>query len=101
VEAAVTGYVDLALRFRREVKVLFQDVTEMTNRPVLAGVAEMADRLVDALAGRSAEPEARVRAHMVLGAVFVTCASDLQVPDEVLRDEMVRGALRTLGHTPR
>lgn len=98
--AAVTGYVDLALRFRREIRILFENIPEMACHPALA-VPEMTDRLLDALAGRSQDPHARVSAWMVLGAVFVTSAGDVPVPDEVLRAEMVRSALRTLGHDPR
>ncbi|MEE1939772.1 TetR family transcriptional regulator [Streptomyces sp. TRM 70361] len=95
--AAVTGYVDLALRFRREVKVLFQDINEMTAHPALACIPELADRLTATLAGRSAEPKKLVTAYMVLGAVFVTCASDVDVPAGALREELIHGALRTLG----
>ncbi|GAA2388197.1 hypothetical protein GCM10010420_09240 [Streptomyces glaucosporus] len=101
VEAAVTGYVELALRFRREVKIIFQDVTEMICHSALAGIPDTADRLVTALAGRSTDPKRRVTAYMVLGAVFMTCASDVDVPDDALRDELVRGALRTLDRAPR
>lgn len=99
VEAAVTGYVDLALRFRREVTVLFQDITETLCHPALAHVPGMAERLVDSLAGRSTDPKRLVTAHMVLGAVFVTCAGDPDVPADVLREELLHGSLRTLGHT--
>ncbi|MER6695157.1 hypothetical protein ABT329_40785, partial [Streptomyces minutiscleroticus] len=64
------------------------------------GVMELADGLLDALAGRSRQAPARVAAWMVLGAVFITSASDEEVaPDEVLRAEMIRSALRTLDHT--
>ncbi|GAA2441932.1 TetR/AcrR family transcriptional regulator [Streptomyces macrosporus] len=100
-ETAVTGYVDLVLRFRREVKILFQNVTETLCHPVLADVPEMADRLVAALAGRSTDPKHLVTAHMVLGAVFVTCAGDPDVPADALREELIHGALRTLDRAHR
>ncbi|MFJ6698797.1 TetR/AcrR family transcriptional regulator [Streptomyces sp. NPDC091272] len=97
VEAAVTGYVDLALRYRREVKILFEDTPTMICNPALGGITELAERLVVAMSGGSGDPRGIVGAHMVLGAVFVTCASEVDVPDDVLRDELVQGALRTLG----
>lgn len=95
-EAAVTGYVDLAMRFRREIKILFEDIPGMTAHPALGSIPGTVDRLLDALAGRSKAARDVVAAYMVLGAVFVTGASDVDVPDQELRDELVRGALRTI-----
>ncbi|KAF4408076.1 MULTISPECIES: TetR/AcrR family transcriptional regulator [Streptomyces] len=99
-EAAVPGYVDLALRFRRETKILLADIPGMTCHPALGSIPDIVDRLLDALAGRSADTADVVAAHMVLGAVFVTCASDLELPDQDLRPELIRSALRTLGREP-
>ncbi|MGW7514504.1 TetR/AcrR family transcriptional regulator [Streptomyces sp. NPDC054796] len=101
VEAAVTGYVDLALRYRREVKLLFSDLPEMLNNSALSGIPGLTERLLASLAGHSTEPEALVGAWMVIGAVFVTSASDVPVPDEMLRDQMIHSALRALDHHPR
>lgn len=98
VEAAVTGYVDLALRYRREVKILFEDTPTMICNPALGDITALAERLVVAMSGGTGEARRIVSAHMVLGAVFVTCASEVAVPDDLLRDELVEGALRTLGH---
>ncbi|MFF0577008.1 TetR/AcrR family transcriptional regulator [Streptosporangium saharense] len=97
---AVTGFVDLALRFRLEVRVLFQDIPMMTTHPALGAVPAVVELLLTALAGGSTAPPDTVAAHMVLGAVSVTAADDLGVPEEVLRAEMIRGALRTLGRAP-
>ncbi|WP_320783281.1 helix-turn-helix domain-containing protein [Streptomyces sp. CRN 30] len=100
VEETVVGYVDLALRWRREIQLLFDHIAEMSCHAEL-DVMEVADGLLDALAGRSQQASARVAAWMVLGAVFITSAADHEVaPDEVLRAEMIRSALRTLDHTP-
>ncbi|MEV7427944.1 MULTISPECIES: TetR/AcrR family transcriptional regulator [unclassified Streptomyces] len=100
VEMTVTGYVDLALRFSREIRLLFEDIAEMSRHDAL-NVMELADRLLDALSGGSHQPPARVAAWMVMGAVFITSASDKEVaPDDVLRAEMIRSALRALHHTP-
>ncbi|RAY15530.1 TetR/AcrR family transcriptional regulator [Actinomadura craniellae] len=93
---AVTGFVDVALRFRRELKVLFDTLPE--SRPMaVSGIEGIDDRLVDALAGRSPDPRQRVAAYMALGGMFVTSAADLHVNEELLREEMIRSALRTLG----
>ncbi|MFI5801973.1 TetR/AcrR family transcriptional regulator [Streptomyces sp. NPDC051561] len=98
VRAAVVGYVDLALRYRREVKILFEDTPTMICNPALGDIPALSDRLVVAMGGGTGEPRGIVAAHMVLGAVFVTCASEVDVPKDVLREELVEGALRTLGH---
>ncbi|GAA2281188.1 putative trancscriptional regulator,TetR [Streptomyces ruber] len=100
VEETVIGYVDLALRFRREIRLLFEDIAEMSCHQTL-NVLELADGLLDALAGHSRRAPSRVAAWMVLGAVFITSATEDEVaPDEVLRAEMIRSALRTLDHSP-
>ncbi|MBB6439263.1 TetR/AcrR family transcriptional regulator [Streptomyces candidus] len=100
VEAAVVGYVELALRHRREVKILFEDTPVMVCNPALGDIAAMAERLVDTMSGRSRDAGRIVSANMVLGAVFVTCAGEMDIPDDVLRDELIAGALRTLGRRP-
>ncbi|MFI2779438.1 TetR/AcrR family transcriptional regulator [Streptomyces sp. ALB3] len=98
VEAAVTGYVGLAMRFRREVKIIFAELPDMLGHPVLAVIPRAVDQLAAALSGRSDEPRARVRAQMVIGGVAVTVAADVDAEPGTMRAELVQGALRTLGH---
>lgn len=98
VEPAVAGFVGLAVRFHLEIKIIFAALPDMLGHPVLAVIPEAVDQLADALAGRSEQPRARVRAQMVIGGVAVTVASDVDVDRDTLRAELVRGALRTLGH---
>lgn len=98
---AVEGFVDLMLRYRREVKIIYDDIPEMLRHPALAGVPDRTDRLVDAFAGRSADPEARVAALMVLGAVPVVGMLPVPLSDDELRVVLVRRALRTLDRDPR
>ncbi|WP_069169410.1 TetR/AcrR family transcriptional regulator [Streptomyces griseus] len=98
VEAAVTGYVGLAMRYHLEVKIIFAELPDMLGHPVLAVIPRAVARLADALGGRSAEPRARVMAQMVIGGVAVTVAADVDVDPGTMRNELVQGALRTLGH---
>ncbi|MEU4262015.1 TetR/AcrR family transcriptional regulator [Streptomyces argenteolus] len=98
VEAAVTGYVGLAMRYHLEVKIIFAELPDMLGHPVLAVIPRAVDQLADALGGRSAEPRARVMAQMVIGGVAVTVAADVDVDPGTMRAELVQGALRTLGH---
>ncbi|XRQ10807.1 TetR/AcrR family transcriptional regulator [Actinomadura welshii] len=104
-EAAVTGFVDLTLRFRREVKLLFDNLADATSLPALGidGIEGLEDRLVDAMAGRSPEPRDRVAAHVALGGVFAAgaaAADRLPFDDATLRESMITSALRALGRTP-
>ncbi|MFI0355411.1 TetR/AcrR family transcriptional regulator [Actinomadura sp. 9N407] len=98
VHAAVEGFVDLVLRFRREVKILYDDIEQMLRHPALGDVQETIERLIEALAGRSPDPAARVAALLVLGGIPVACAKQAEMPDEELRAVLVRSALRTLDH---
>ncbi|MER5322760.1 TetR/AcrR family transcriptional regulator [Streptosporangium roseum] len=94
--AAVEGYVDLVMRFRREVTVLYDDMPALLQRPAFAGVQEMSDRLLDALAARSPDPAARITALMVLGSVPVVCMKPAGIGDDELRSILTRSAARTL-----
>ncbi|TDC56835.1 TetR/AcrR family transcriptional regulator [Actinomadura sp. KC345] len=100
-EAAVTGFVDLTLRYRREIKLLFDNLADVTSLPDLGidGVDGVDDRLVDAVAGRSPGPEARVAAHLVLGGIFAAGAAVERLPfdDATLRASLTTSALRALG----
>ncbi|WP_196443278.1 TetR/AcrR family transcriptional regulator [Planomonospora sp. ID67723] len=94
--AAVEGFVDLVMRFRREVTVLYGDIPDLLQRPALATVQEMTDRLLDALTGRSPEPAARASALMVLGGIPVVCLEPAGLGDDELRSVLIRSAARAL-----
>jgi len=103
-EAAVAGFVDLALRFRRELKLLFDNLGDLDSISELHDEFEDVDalkrRLVDAMAGRSEEPLDRVAATMTLGGMLLTGTADhLSFDDETLREALTTGALRALGRT--
>lgn len=94
--AAVEGFVDLVLRFRREVKILYDDVEQMLCHPALGDVQDLVERLLDAFAGRSDDPSRRAAALMVLGGIPVACAKPVDIPDEELRAALVRSASQAL-----
>ncbi|NYV74932.1 TetR/AcrR family transcriptional regulator [Streptomyces sp. UH6] len=99
---AVHSFVGITLRFRREIKLLFDNLADVSCLPDL-GVETMdgiRDRLVDAVAGRSAEPRDRIAALMALGGIFATGAADLPYDDLTLREALLTGALRTLNLDP-
>lgn len=99
VDAAVTGYVDTALRFRRQMRLLFAEIERVSYEEVL-GVPDLSEGLLQSLTGRSPDPRARVAAWMAIGAVFITSAGNDDVPHEVLRTELILGMRRLLQHTP-
>lgn len=97
VSAVAGGFVDLALRFRREISLVLSDAPETTGNRAWRGAApEDVDRLLDALAGRSRLPEDRLRAWMAVGAVVLACASGLELPEDRLRERLTGGVLRVL-----
>ncbi|MEV5704983.1 helix-turn-helix domain-containing protein [Actinoallomurus sp. NPDC052274] len=98
-EAAVSGVADLAVRFRQEFKLLFDNMSDAAALPELRvkGVDGIGRRLVVAMAGGSSEPQDEVAALMALGGMFVTGAADLPLDDETLRAALIGTALRTIG----
>lgn len=103
-ETAVAGFVDLTLRFRHEIKLLFDNLGDLDSISELhdefEDVDELKLRLVDAMAGRSEEPLDRIAATMTLGGMFLTGTADhLPVDDETLREALTTSALRALGRT--
>lgn len=94
---AVESYVVFCLRFRREVKILLDDLSALTRLPELSGVLDLTTRVVEALAGRSGEEGTLVAARMVLSAVPLTAVAMPELPDPVLRTHLLQAALRTLG----
>jgi len=105
-ETAVAGFTDLVVRFRREMKLLFDNLSELheitsLSDACLESLEGFDERLIGALTGRSAEPEGRVAALMALGGMFLAGASDRLPPadDDTLREVITATALRALGHT--
>ncbi|TDC74194.1 TetR/AcrR family transcriptional regulator [Streptomyces hainanensis] len=97
VRAAVTGFVDMALAFRYELTVLFHDLPGTTGH--LAADPDHDLPLIASLAGRSDDPRDRAAAWLVLGGVAIS-AYAAPTTDAVLREELIRAALRALGHDP-
>ncbi|MEU3556648.1 TetR/AcrR family transcriptional regulator [Streptomyces fragilis] len=104
-EAAVTAiqsFVGITLRFRREIKLLFDNLADVSCLPDLGveAIDGIRDRLIDAVAGRSTDPRDRIAASIALGGIFATGAADLPYDDRTLREALLTGALRTLGLGP-
>ncbi|GLY79550.1 TetR/AcrR family transcriptional regulator [Actinoallomurus iriomotensis] len=102
VRAGITGLVDLTVRFRQEIKVLFDNMADATalREADMEGLDGVGHRLVGVLAGGSSDPFDRVAATMALGGMFLTGGGQLEMDEETLREAMTISALRTLGRTP-
>ncbi|GII82156.1 hypothetical protein Ssi03_01460 [Sphaerisporangium siamense] len=98
-ETTVRAFVDLILRYRREMKLLFDNVADVTSLAALdvGGIDGIEHRLTAALAGHSPDPHDQVAAFMALTGMFVTAAADLPYDDDTLREAMAAAALRALG----
>ncbi|WP_169744470.1 TetR/AcrR family transcriptional regulator [Spirillospora albida] len=95
-EAAVTGFVDLALRYRREVALLLTELADAVGTAPFIPTHGQREHLLDALAGRSTRLQDQLRAWMVLRTVTASCGKLSDTPDGRDREDIVRGALRLL-----
>ncbi|MCX4389755.1 TetR/AcrR family transcriptional regulator [Micromonospora peucetia] len=82
---AAEGFVDLAVRFRREIALLRGEFPELLQQPAFAHIQRISERLVDALAGHPERPSARITALVLLAGISETCGQFIDVPDEELR----------------
>ncbi|MBQ1046387.1 TetR/AcrR family transcriptional regulator [Micromonospora sp. C32] len=93
---AAEGFVDLAVRFRREIALLRGEFSDLLQQPTFMHIQQISERLVAAFAGFSDRPEARVAALVVLAGIAETCGEFLDIPDEQLRPALLAVAYRAL-----
>ncbi|CAO5233805.1 TetR/AcrR family transcriptional regulator [Frankia sp. AgKG'84/4] len=96
---AVEGLVDLVLRFRREIQLLLAEVADVSAARGSGGGTQEPEPILSCLAGRSTEPQARLRAWMALGAITLGAAGATDQPTELVRRELAAGARRVLNLT--
>ncbi|MGB2569792.1 TetR/AcrR family transcriptional regulator [Micromonospora citrea] len=94
--AAAEGFVDLAVRFRREIALLRGEFPELLAQPAFAHVQRISERLIDALTGHTDRVEARIAALVLLAGISEACAEFVDVPDEDLRPALLAIARRLL-----
>jgi AcrR family transcriptional regulator len=86
---AMEGFVDLAVRFRREMALLRGEFRELLESPEFAHLERFADRLVDAVAGHPERPAARIAARVMLAGIAETSGDSDDVPDDELREALL------------
>lgn len=93
---AAEGFVDLAVRFRREIALLRGEYADLLQQPAFAHIQQISERLIDAFAGHSDRPAARIAAFVVLAGIAEACAEFVDMPDEELRAALLTVAHRAL-----
>lgn len=97
---AAEGFVDLAVRFRREIALLRGEFADLLQLPAFAHIQQMSERLIDAFAGHSGRPAARIAALVVLAGIAETCAEFIDIPDAELRPALLAVVRRALEPAP-
>jgi AcrR family transcriptional regulator len=92
---AIDGFVDLVLRYRREVSLIYDAIPQFQHDPAFESVRPHTDLLCAALTGRSADP-ADVIAAQVLLAGIAGVAIDDERDAAQLRPALIAVARRAL-----
>ena len=93
--AAIEGFVDLVLRNRREVALIYGGIPQFLQEPAFDAVRPVIDSLCAAFAGRSTEPAACIAAEVVLGGIAGVVV-DAERDTAELRSALVGVARRAL-----
>jgi len=94
-DPAIEGFIDLVLRFRREVALIYHVIPQFLLEPAFAGVRPLTDLLCSAVAGRSTDPAACVAAQVVLGGIVSVVIDETRSVAE-LRPALIGVARRAL-----
>ncbi|OJF11577.1 TetR/AcrR family transcriptional regulator [Couchioplanes caeruleus] len=95
--AAIDGFVDLVLRYRREAALIYGGIPQFLQEPAFADLLPLTDALCAALAGRSDDASACVAAKVVLSGIVTVVIDEDKDPTE-LRAALLGVARRALIH---
>ncbi|MEV4629942.1 TetR/AcrR family transcriptional regulator [Micromonospora sp. NPDC049523] len=98
--AAVDGFVDLVLRYRPQVTLVY-DSLQLTEIPRFPGIDAVAERLVRAFAGHSADPVDDIAARVVLSGICTVVIEHADSGGIDLRKALTTVAERLLPSQPR
>src|SRR5262249_8946288 len=87
--AAVEGFVDLCLRYRKEIQVIYGDLPSLLQQPAFQTVQLMTQRLQTVLAGPSDTAAAQVAAKFVLAGLSATIFAGTEFADDELRAALI------------
>jgi AcrR family transcriptional regulator len=93
-EAAIDGFVDLVLRYRREAGLIYYGSLDVLWSPAFADLKPMIDNLCAAFAAGSTDPADSIAAEVLLAGI---CSVAIDKPDDgTLRSALVDVAKRAL-----
>jgi AcrR family transcriptional regulator len=100
--AAIEGFVDLVLRYRRQISLVY-DSLQISAIPCFPGLDDMTERLVRAFAGHSTDPVDDLAARVVLSGICTIVIEHADSGPIDMRDALTRVAQRMLpaGDRPR
>jgi len=99
-EAAVDGFVDLVVTYRREVALIYHDLPYLLEHPAFAGLQPATARLVAAFSGRSTEPADEIAAQVLLAGISAVVIDRAEDDAAELHAALVQVARRALRPTP-
>jgi len=94
-EAAIDGFVDLVLRYRREAGLIYHGSLEVLWTPAFADLRPLVDNLCASFAAGSADPADQIAGEVLLAGIS-SVAIGSPVDDAVLRSALVAVAKRAL-----
>ncbi|GAA4252216.1 TetR/AcrR family transcriptional regulator [Dactylosporangium darangshiense] len=101
---AIAGFVDLCMRYRQEIQVIYGDLPGLLQQPAFQRVHAMTQTVCEILAGASGSPTAVIAAKLVLAgipAIAFGIDQDMHgYTDEALRAALIEAATRALVPSP-
>jgi AcrR family transcriptional regulator len=98
--AAIEGFVDLSMRYRKEIQIIYGDLPGLLQQPALQRVHLMTQTVCEILAGPSGSPGSVIAAKLVLAGIpAIAFGIDLEAhdySDEELRAALIEAATRAL-----
>jgi AcrR family transcriptional regulator len=98
--AAISGFVDLSMRYRKEIQIIYGDLPGLLQQPALQRVHRMTTRICEVLAGADDSPATFIAAKLVLAGIpaiaFGVEYEDPRYSDEELRAALIEAATRAL-----
>ncbi len=95
-DIAIEGFVDLAMRYRKEIQVIYGDLPALLQQPAMLPVHELTEKLLATLAGGSTTPGPLLAAKFVLAGLPAVVFACTEFDDATLRTALIATARRAL-----
>lgn len=98
--AAVEGFADLVVHYRREVALIFDELLNIFERPAFAHLQPDIEALVNACAGPGTDPDQRLTAEVTLAGISAVVVNQPDAELPALHPALIRVARRALTSRP-